>query len=89
MIEVVDNGMGLPSENRQRLLEPYMTTPEKGTGLGLAIVGKIMEEHGGGVELLDSPEVAKGGRGAMVRLWFQARSPGASPTVPLAAVSAA
>lgn len=70
-IEVVDNGIGLPVENRQRLLEPYMTTREKGTGLGLAIVKKIMEEHGGGIELLDAPVDADGsggGRGAMVRL---------------------
>ncbi|WP_245165043.1 PAS domain-containing sensor histidine kinase [Stappia sp. 28M-7] len=70
-IEVVDNGIGLPVENRQRLLEPYMTTRDKGTGLGLAIVKKIMEEHGGGIELLDAPvrdESIGGGRGAMVRL---------------------
>lgn len=70
-VEVVDNGIGLPVENRQRLLEPYMTTREKGTGLGLAIVKKIMEEHGGGIELLDAPEREEpigGGRGAMVRL---------------------
>ncbi|WP_244293080.1 MULTISPECIES: PAS domain-containing sensor histidine kinase [unclassified Stappia] len=70
-VEVVDNGIGLPVENRQRLLEPYMTTREKGTGLGLAIVKKIMEEHGGGIELLDAPEREDsigGGRGAMVRL---------------------
>lgn len=68
IIEVVDNGVGLPSEKRTRLLEPYMTTREKGTGLGLAIVRKIMEDHGGGVELLDAPSVADGGHGAMVRL---------------------
>ena len=71
-VEVVDNGVGLPKENRQRLLEPYVTTREKGTGLGLAIVGKIMEEHGGGIELLDAPAVASGGRGALLRLWFPA-----------------
>jgi two-component system nitrogen regulation sensor histidine kinase NtrY len=70
VIEVTDNGIGLPKENRQRLLEPYVTTREKGTGLGLAIVGRIMEEHGGGIELLDAPAVAAGGRGAMMRLWF-------------------
>jgi hypothetical protein len=46
-IDVIDNGKGLPRENRQRLLEPYMTTREKGTGLGLAIVKKIVEDHGG------------------------------------------
>ncbi|MDR6951028.1 two-component system nitrogen regulation sensor histidine kinase NtrY [Ancylobacter sp. 3268] len=65
-IDVIDNGKGLPTENRARLLEPYVTTREKGTGLGLAIVGKIMEEHGGGIELADAPE----GRGAWIRLRF-------------------
>ncbi|MEO8669310.1 MAG: PAS domain-containing sensor histidine kinase, partial [Bauldia sp.] len=68
VVDVMDNGIGLPQENRDRLLEPYMTTREKGTGLGLAIVTKIVEEHGGRIELLDSPEVATGGRGAMIRL---------------------
>ena len=42
-IDVVDNGIGLPRENRSRLLEPYVTTREKGTGLGLAIVGKMLK----------------------------------------------
>jgi two-component system nitrogen regulation sensor histidine kinase NtrY len=68
VVDVVDNGIGLPAENRDRLLEPYMTTREKGTGLGLAIVRKIVEEHGGKIELLDSPAVAEGGRGALVRI---------------------
>jgi two-component system nitrogen regulation sensor histidine kinase NtrY len=70
VIATTDNGMGLPEENRSRLLEPYMTTREKGTGLGLAIVTKILEEHGGGIELNDAPAVALGGRGARVTLWF-------------------
>jgi two-component system nitrogen regulation sensor histidine kinase NtrY len=69
-VEVVDNGIGLPAENRHRLLEPYMTTREKGTGLGLAIVRKIMEDHGGGIELLDAPAEAANRRGALVRLSF-------------------
>ncbi len=68
IVEVIDNGKGLPEENRQRLLEPYMTTREKGTGLGLAIVGKILEDHNGRIELLDAPECSNGGRGAMMRL---------------------
>ena len=55
-VDVIDNGKGLPRENRQRLLEPYMTTREKGTGLGLAIVKKIVEDHGGALELHDAPD---------------------------------
>jgi two-component system nitrogen regulation sensor histidine kinase NtrY len=70
VIDVVDNGIGLPKQNRNRLLEPYVTTREKGTGLGLAIVERILEEHGGGIELNDSPEVATGGRGAWMRMRF-------------------
>ena len=38
IIDIADNGIGLPRENRNRLLEPYVTTRNKGTGLGLAIV---------------------------------------------------
>lgn len=45
-ISVTDNGIGLP-QDRERILEPYVTTRDKGTGLGLAIVNKIVEEHGG------------------------------------------
>ncbi|HAU21881.1 MAG TPA: PAS domain-containing sensor histidine kinase, partial [Erythrobacter sp.] len=45
-IEVEDNGVGLP-QDRERIVEPYVTTREKGTGLGLAIVNKIVDEHGG------------------------------------------
>lgn len=44
---VSDNGIGLPSEGRERLTEPYVTFRDKGTGLGLAIVKKIVEDHGG------------------------------------------
>lgn len=68
VISVTDNGVGLPEENRQRLLEPYMTTREKGTGLGLAIVRKILEDHGGTIELLDAPDKSLGETGTMVRL---------------------
>ena len=63
---MIDNGKGLPRENRQRLLEPYMTTREKGTGLGLAIVKKIVEDHGGRLELHDAPRTFHDGRGAMI-----------------------
>lgn len=69
-IDIADNGIGLPKENRGRLVEPYMTTREKGTGLGLAIVKRIMEEHAGRLELHDAPAEFEGGKGAMVRLSF-------------------
>lgn len=70
--DIIDNGKGLPKEQRQKLLEPYMTTREKGTGLGLAIVRKIVEEHGGYMELHDAPVNYYGGRGAMIRMIFPA-----------------
>ena len=72
VIDVVDNGIGLPKSNRNRLLEPYVTTREKGTGLGLAIVGRIIEEHGGNIELRDAREKMPGQRGAWVRIRFAA-----------------
>lgn len=75
-IDVIDNGIGLPTENRNRLLEPYVTTREKGTGLGLAIVGKILEDHGGGLELRDAAEARPGQRGAWMRLRFAAEFKG-------------
>ncbi len=72
VIDVVDNGIGLPKEHRNRLLEPYVTTREKGTGLGLAIVGRIVEEHGGTIELRDAADRMPGQRGAWVRIRFAA-----------------
>ena len=72
VIDVVDNGIGLPKTNRSRLLEPYVTTREKGTGLGLAIVGRIIEEHGGSIELRDAADKIPGQRGAWIRIRFTA-----------------
>ncbi len=70
VIDVIDNGIGLPTASRSRLLEPYMTTREKGTGLGLAIVGRVLEDHGGRIELNDAENLRPGTRGAWVRLRF-------------------
>jgi len=70
-ILVQDNGIGLPSENRSRLFEPYVTHRESGTGLGLSIVKKIIEEHNGTLELLDAPTFSRTKhRGAMARIRF-------------------
>lgn len=62
--EVVDNGLGFPEKDRHRLIEPYVTTRVKGAGLGLAIVARIVEDHGGLIELDDAPAP---GPGAIVR----------------------
>ena len=72
-VDIIDNGRGLPVENRHRILEPYMTMREKGTGLGLAIVKKIIEEHGGQLELHDAPADFDHGRGAMIRVLLPRR----------------
>lgn len=74
-VEVMDNGKGLPRENRHRLLEPYMTTREKGTGLGLAIVKKIVEDHHGTLALRDADEGFHSGRGALIRMTFPKAAP--------------
>jgi two-component system, NtrC family, nitrogen regulation sensor histidine kinase NtrY len=79
--EVEDNGVGLPETDRARLTEPYVTTREKGTGLGLAIVKRILEDHGGELELTD----ARSGRGALAIL----KLPATSRVVPQAAATAA
>lgn len=79
-VDIIDNGIGLPKEHRSRLLEPYVTTREKGTGLGLAIVGKILEDHGGGIELHDAAELEPGRNGAWIRLRFAVNPPQASGT---------
>ncbi|MGA7806190.1 ATP-binding protein [Bradyrhizobium sp.] len=70
VIDVIDNGIGLPKVARARLLEPYVTTRSKGTGLGLAIVGRVLEDHGGRIELKDASDFRSGQRGAWMRLRF-------------------
>jgi two-component system nitrogen regulation sensor histidine kinase NtrY len=80
VIAVEDNGIGLPVRDRDRLTEPYVTTREKGTGLGLAIVKRILEEHGGHLELCDARTLS----GARVEL----RLPGAHPPHSVPAVAA-
>ncbi len=57
VLKIQDNGIGLPSD-RARLFEPYVTHRDNGTGLGLPIVKKIIEEHGGTLELRTAPVFA-------------------------------
>jgi len=64
-IRLHDNGPGISPEHRDRVFEPYVTTKARGTGLGLAIVKKIIEEHGGSIQV-DSQ--ADTGAGFTIRL---------------------
>jgi two-component system nitrogen regulation sensor histidine kinase NtrY len=61
-VTVRDNGPGFPVEDRDRLLEPYVTTRKNGVGLGLAIVARIVEDHGGRIWLGDNDLAPSGAR---------------------------
>jgi PAS domain S-box-containing protein len=63
VVEVADNGTGMTPEQRDKIFLPFFTTKPTGTGLGMAIVKKIMDLHGGEIEIDTAP-----GRGTTVRL---------------------
>jgi signal transduction histidine kinase len=54
--EVVDCGCGIPVEQRTDIFFPFFTTKKEGTGLGLPNAEKIVEAHGGYMEVLDNPQ---------------------------------
>jgi two-component system NtrC family sensor kinase len=55
-IKVQDTGKGIPSELKERIFQPFFTTKGKGkgTGLGLAVSKRIVEEHGGSIEVANN-----------------------------------
>ncbi len=53
-LRVSDNGPGIPAATRAKIFDPFYTTKSQGTGLGLALSKKVVEAHGGSMELLDS-----------------------------------
>ncbi|MEY4667877.1 MAG: hypothetical protein RL518_576 [Pseudomonadota bacterium] len=60
IVEVADNGPGIPPSDKNRIFEPYFTTKRGGTGLGLAIVSSVISEHQGEVRVFDNhPNGAK------------------------------
>jgi two-component system OmpR family sensor kinase len=69
VISVSDDGPGVPADLRERIFDPFVTDKEQGAGLGLAIVRKVVEAHGGRVELTRTAET-NGGRGSEFRLYF-------------------
>jgi len=56
VLTVIDNGPGFQGGLIERAFDPYVTSKPKGTGLGLAIVRRVVEEHGGQVELENAPQ---------------------------------
>lgn len=54
-IGVRDNGSGIPDELRAHLFDPFITTKSSGKGLGLALVAKVVEDHGGIIEVRSEP----------------------------------
>jgi two-component system sensor histidine kinase HydH len=80
VIDVSDEGPGIPEEHLPRIFSPFFTTREKGTGLGLAIAHRIVTAHGGSMEALQRVD----GRGARVRIRLPIAGPGrqgqAAPT---------
>ncbi len=64
VLELADTGVGVPPEVRARLFEPYFTTRSTGTGLGLAIAKRVVEDHGGAIELLPREDTS----GTLVRV---------------------
>lgn len=57
ILAVVDDGHGMDEETQREVFEPFFTTKLHGTGLGLAVARKIVEEHGGSIEISSAPGV--------------------------------
>ena len=83
VIEIIDNGPGLPKHNRIQLLQPDVSTKgNKGMGLGLAIVHKSVENHGGTLALEDAPPAPGRTQGALLRITLPITSPEESRAAP-------
>jgi two-component system nitrogen regulation sensor histidine kinase GlnL len=65
VVEIVDSGPGVPADVRGRLFTPFFTTKDGGTGLGLPISLRIVEEHGGALEVQ-----SQAGQGTTLRVWL-------------------
>jgi signal transduction histidine kinase len=63
LVEVADEGPGMPKDVAEHVFDPFFTTKPQGSGLGLAIVRKIVDAHDGSIDLRTSP-----GHGTMIRV---------------------
>jgi signal transduction histidine kinase len=69
LVEVTDEGRGIPPEDQAKLFTPFYTTKAKGSGLGLAVSHKIVEEHGGRCSVKSPP-----GQGTTVRVYLPVKT---------------
>lgn len=73
VLELADNGVGIPAGEQEKVFDLFYSTRKGGTGLGLAIVDRIARAHGGGVALESTP-----GAGTVVRVALPAAAPEAA-----------
>lgn len=71
-IEVIDNGKGIPAQDRERIFDPYFTRKKGGTGLGLTIVNAIVTDHNGFIRVRDGEN---GGASFVIELPVKRRIP--------------
>ncbi len=78
IVKVIDNGKGIPPENLKKIFDPFFTTKPvgQGTGLGLSIAYKIIEKHGGKIEVQSQV-----GRGTEFTITLPVSGVGATPSV--------
>ncbi len=76
VVEVADDGPGVPLEARAHLFEPFFSTKSEGTGLGLATAARVVQAHGGALELVDGAGLGPSGAGACFRLPLPVGGPG-------------
>ncbi len=79
VIEIADQGVGIPAGHLARIFEPYFTTKQKGSGLGLAVAYSVVKQHGGYIEA-----ESRLGEGTTFRLYLPAADPGkvVAPSAP-------
>src|SRR5262249_44975774 len=77
-LSVADNGPGIPGDKLGKIFEPLFTTKAKGVGLGLPTVRKLVEQHGGTIDV-----ESKEGKGTMFTVWLP-RQPGQADVEPAA-----
>ena len=64
-LSIQDSGIGIPSEDMNKLFDPFFSTKEGGIGLGLSIAHRIIDQHHGKIEVESAP-----GKGTLLTVWL-------------------